>query len=66
VKNWLTATNPQLLCIYFSNDWNPVCKKGEEGYRNFVAKNSKAIHLKINVDRFPKLKWFFDAKVISP
>lgn len=63
VKNWLINSNPQLLCIYFTNEWNPICKKGEEGYNNFVGKNSKAIHLKINVDKFPKLKWFFDSKV---
>ena len=64
IKEWLTVTNHQLLCVYFCNDWNPVSLKAEEGYKDFVKKNSKVAHLKINSDKFPKLRWFFDAKVI--
>jgi hypothetical protein len=61
----LKVVNPQLLCIYFSNDWNPVSLKGEEGYKDFVRNNSKCNHLKVNADKYPKLRWFFDAKVFS-
>ncbi len=63
VKDWLLKTNPKLLCIYFSNDWNPISLKAEEGYKDFVRKNSKVTHLKINSDKFPKLRWFFDSRV---
>jgi hypothetical protein len=63
VKNWLATFNPSLLCIYFTNDWNPIAKQAELNYHNFVARNGRYIHFKINSDKYPKLRWFFDAKV---
>lgn len=48
--------------IYFTNEWNPVCKEAESSYDNFVKKCNKVTHLKVNTDKFPKLRWFFDAK----
>jgi hypothetical protein len=63
VKQWLQNLNPAFLCIYFTNDWNPIAKKAELNYHHFSQKNSRYIHLKINSDIYPKLRWFFDAKV---
>lgn len=59
----MAKTNPKLLCVYFTNDWNPIAKKGEEGYNDFVKNNGNIIHLKINSDKYPKLRWYFDAKM---
>jgi hypothetical protein len=36
---------------------------GEEGYPDFVRRMQKVTHLKINADKYPQLRWFFDAKV---
>ncbi len=63
VKTWLNKTNPSLLSIYFTNDWNPICKQGELEYKDFTINNSKVLHFKINCDLYPKLRWYFDAKV---
>ena len=63
IKDWLLYTNPKMLCIYFTNDWNPIAKQGEEGYPDFLKKNLRVTHMKINVDKYPKLKWFFNSRV---
>lgn len=55
--------NPEFLCIYFTNSWNPVSLRGEKSYSDFVIKTPEYAHLKINVDKYPKLKWFFDSKM---
>jgi hypothetical protein len=65
MKHWLNHTNPEWLLDYFTNEWNPICKKGEEGYNKFVSSCPKVIHLKVDSDKFPKLRWFFDAKVYN-
>lgn len=52
-----------MLSIYFTNDWNPICKLGQEGYKDFVRRTQKSTHLIINSDKYPKLKWFFDCRV---
>ena len=63
VKQWLKTVNPKLLCVYVTNQWNPISRAGESGYNDFVRKNSKSFHLKIDADKQPQLKWFFDFKV---
>lgn len=36
--------------------------RGENTYNDFVIKSKECTHLKINVDKYPKLKWYFDSK----
>lgn len=55
-------TKPQLLCIYFTNAWNPVCKRSQPNYSKFACKNTAFKHLLVDTDKFPKLRWYFDAK----
>jgi hypothetical protein len=62
LKTALPKLNPEFLCIYFTNNWNPVSLRGEKTYGDFVLKSREFIHLKINVDKYPKLKWYFDSK----
>jgi len=54
-----------MLCIFFTNSWNPVCKKAQPQYAKFTAKNSFFKHLLVDTDKFPMLRWYFDAKVIK-
>lgn len=62
VKQYLNKTKPKFLCTYFTNEWNPVCKESNLEYTNFTVKTGAFHNLVINVDKFPKLKWYYDSK----
>ena len=62
VRNYLETQKPKYLCIYFTNSWNPVSLEAESKYTSFTQKTGSFRNLKIDVDMFPRLKWYFDSK----
>lgn len=62
VKNYLNKENPKYLCIYFTNNWNPIAKMSNPLYSNFTSKTGSFRNLRIFTDDFPRLKWYFDSK----
>ena len=64
-KDFLNRLKPEVLCITFWNSWNPICKNNLNNYYAFSKKNGGMTHFFINVDKFPKLRWYYDAKVCT-
>ena len=62
VKYWLNINKPKYLCIYFTNNWNPICIEGNKQYGNFAKNTGVFRNLKIDTEQFPRLKWYFDSK----
>lgn len=62
VKHWLNSTKPKYLCIFFTNNWNPVAIEANKSYQNFTAQPTPFTNLLVDTDKHPKLKWFFDSK----
>lgn len=62
VKYWLNKEKPKYLCIFFTNDWNPICKEANKNYVNFARKTGGFRNLRIDTEKFPRLKWYFDCK----
>jgi hypothetical protein len=60
VKEWLNRTKPKFLCIFFTNDWNPVAKSANLNYEKFTSHPTPFKNLRVNTDTHPRLKWFFD------
>ena len=55
---------PIFTCLYFHAAWNPLCKKVDQDYENFTAKNGLTwTHIKVDCDKSPKIKFYFDARV---
>lgn len=63
MKEWLNRVKPKYLCIYFTNNWNPVAKRANEDYNKFTTKTELFVNFRVDTDKNPKLKWFFDNKV---
>lgn len=62
IKDYLKLKKPKYLCIYFTNNWNPVAIKNNNLYNKFSTSQSSFTNLKIDTDKYPRLKWFFDNK----
>jgi len=63
VKKWLNYSKPRFLSIYFTNEWNPICQQYNHLYtKNFTSKSNSFTNLKVDVDIYPRLKWYFDSK----
>lgn len=63
VKDWLSNYKPKYLCVFFTNNWNPVCQEANTDFFNkFTTKSGSFKNLRVDVDKFPRLKWFFDSK----
>ena len=60
---YLDREQPTLTCVYFHASWNPICKKIEKDYDNACAAYSNFTHFKIDCDKTPRLKKYFDARV---
>ncbi len=63
LKDFLNRLKPEVMCLTFWNTWNPVCKNNLNNYYNFTKTNGGVTHFFIDTDKFPKLRWYFDAKV---
>jgi hypothetical protein len=62
VKRWLKLSKHKYLSVYFTNNWNPVAKRASNEYPKFTKKTSQFINLRIDTDKYPRLKWFFDGR----
>lgn len=62
VKDWLNKNKPKLLCIYFTNNWNPIAIKSNKNYENFTSQPTSFQNFRVDTDKHPRLKWFFDSK----
>lgn len=62
VKYWLNTNKPKYLCIFFTNNWNPVCKEGNKEYNKFAKSTGVFKNLRIDTEQYPRLKWYFDSK----
>ena len=59
---YLDDRKPEYTCLYFHAAWNPICKKIEQDYDNFTSNNANFLHVKVDCDMTPKVKFFFDAR----
>lgn len=62
VKYYLNQAKPEFLCMYFTNEWNPICKEANPKYTDFTTKTEGFKNLLVNVDKFPRVKWYYDCK----
>jgi len=60
VKNWLNTEKPKFLCIFFTNNWNPIAKEANKHYESFTSQPTAFKNLRVDTDKHPRLKWFFD------
>ncbi len=60
VKDWLNTEKPKFLCIFFTNNWNPIAKEANKHYEAFTAQPTPFINLRVDTDKHPRVKWFFD------
>ena len=63
IVKYLDRMRPEYTCLYFHASWNPWCKKVENDYHDFCARNAGWTHVKVNCDETPKIKFYFDARV---
>ena len=61
--NHLDKYSPTFTCLYFTAGWNPMCAKIEKDYENFVSENQGLHHIRVDCDKHPKVKRYFDAQV---
>ena len=59
----LDEKRPQFACIYFHAKWNPICEQIESDYDKFTSNNASFTHIKVDCDKNPKVKFYFDARV---
>ena len=59
----LDDRRPTFTLLYFTAGWNPVCAKIEKDYEALVKANAGYHHIRIDTDKAPKLKFYFDARV---
>lgn len=62
VKDWLNLAKPKFMCVFFTNNWNPIAIEANKNYQNFTAQPTPFTNLLVDTDKYPKLKWFFDSK----
>ena len=60
---YLDSKRPTYTCLYFHASWNPMCAEIETDYDNFTSNNAGFTHIKVDCDKTPKLKFYFDARV---
>ena len=49
--------------MYFHAGWNPICKQVDQRYKKFAGDNAAFTHIKVDCDKNPQLKFFFDVRV---
>ena len=60
---FLDTKQPQFACVYFHAAWNPICEQINVDYDNFTSNNHSFTHIKVDCDKTPKVKLYFDARV---
>ena len=61
--NSLDKMRPQYTMLYFSAAWNPVCAQIERDYENLVNAHGEFTHIRVDCDKTPFVKNYFDARV---
>ena len=59
----LDKQRPTFTCLYFSAAWNPVCAQIERDYENLTNSRGEFMHLRVDCDKTPLVKRYFDARV---
>lgn len=59
----LDKTRPIYTLLYFSASWNPVIKHIEKDYENTTKLFKQFTHIKVDCDKTPLVKQYFDARV---
>lgn len=59
----LDKARPVYTLLYFTAKWNPQCAKIEQDYENLCASHASFHHIRVDCDKHPKVKRFFDARV---
>ena len=63
VKNWLNKEQPKYLSVFFTNNWNPVAVEANKNFiPEFAVKSGSFRNLIVDVDKFSRLKWYFDSR----
>ena len=59
----LDSKRPTFTLLYFTAAWNPMYAKIENDYDALVKEHSGYHHIRVDTDKAPKLKFYFDARV---
>ena len=59
----LDKQRPTFTMVYFSASWNPMCAKIEKDYENLTKTQNAFTHIKVDCDKTPFVKKYFDARV---
>ena len=63
VKKHMKSKNPDLACVYFHASWNPFMKRINKAFEKICIDNPQVMHIWIDTDKYPTLKYYYDAKV---
>ena len=55
--------NPDFACLYFHATWNPFMKKINADFEKICIKHPEVMHICVDTDKHPTLKFHYDAKV---
>ena len=61
--SYLDKKRPTFTLLYFSAKWNPIIPKIEKDYENTTAMFKNFEHIRVDCDRTPLVKQYFDARV---
>ncbi len=59
----VSKTKPEYMLTYFHADWNPICAEIEDDVRKTFEKYGNFKCYKIDTDKHPRIKFFYDARV---
>jgi len=63
VMEHLDEKKPIFTCLYFTASWNPKCAEIEKDYENLAYKFANWHHIRVDCDKEPTVKRYFDARV---
>ncbi|CDW86495.1 UNKNOWN [Stylonychia lemnae] len=61
--SYLDKARPTFTLLYFTAAWNPVIKKIEKDYERTTGLYKQFDHIRVDCDRTPPVKFYFDARV---
>lgn len=61
--HYLDNKRPTFTLLYFTAAWNPMCAKIEKDYENLTASHAQWHHIRVDCDKSPMIKQYFDARV---
>ncbi len=60
---YLDKKRPTFTLLYFTAKWNPIIPKIEKDYENTTALFKNFDHIRVDCDKTPLVKMYFDARV---